>query len=142
MKTSTTILVISIIAGVLFALSFLSIDERMRIKPFNLVTETLSPFNDMNVRVTCYRATVQECGNDLGICYDGTIVEPGIVALSPDLFYYTSLKMGDTIIISGTPMDGIYVVHDKTHKSITNTVDIYITDKQKGFSERGMITWK
>ena len=91
------------------------------------------------VRVTCYRATVGECGNDLGICFDGSKVRKGIVALSPDLFYTTDLHLGDTIQILGTPKDGWYVVTDKTANHIKNTVDIYITNDEKGFSETGII---
>ena len=95
--------------------------------------------DSIKVRVTCYRATVDECGNDLGICFDGSKVRKGIVALSPDLFYTTSLKLGDTIQILGTPLDGWYVVADKTANHIKNTADIYITNDEKGFSETGII---
>ena len=95
--------------------------------------------DSIKVRVTCFRATVGECGNDLGICFDGSKVRKGIVALSPDLFYTTSLKLGDTIQILGTPLDGWYVVADKTADHIKNTVDIYITNDEKGFSETGII---
>jgi 3D (Asp-Asp-Asp) domain-containing protein len=95
--------------------------------------------DSINVRVTCFRATVDECGNDLGICFDGSKVRKGIVALSPDLFYTTDLHLGDTIQILGTPLDGWYVITDKTAHHIKNTVDIFITKDEKGFSETGII---
>ena len=101
--------------------------------------EPRSTPDSIYVRVTCYRATVKECGNDLGICFDSSKVRKGIVALSTDLFYTTSLKLGDTIQILGTPLDGWYVVADKTANHIRNTVDIYITNDEKGFSETGII---
>lgn len=95
--------------------------------------------DSINVRVTCFRATVDECGDDLGICFDGSKVRKGIVALSPDLFYTTDLHLGDTIQILGTPLDGWYVITDKTADHIKNTVDIFITKDEKGFSETGII---
>ena len=95
--------------------------------------------DSIKVRVTCFRVNIDECGNDLGICFDGSKVRKGIVALSPDLFYTTDLHLGDTIQILGTPLDGWYVITDKTADHIKNTVDIFITNDEKGFSETGII---
>ena len=128
-------LVIVIICAPLFPQWFCNTSIESTTMPI----EPRSTPDSIYVRVTCYHATVEECGNDLGICFDGSKVRKGIVALSPDLFYTTSLKLGDTIQILGTPLDGWYVVADKTANHIKNTVDIYITNDEKGFSETGLI---
>lgn len=128
-------LVIVIICAPLFPQWFCNTSIESTTMPI----EPRSTPDSIYVRVTCYHATKEECGNDLGICFDGSKVRKGIVALSPDLFYTTSLKLGDTIQILGTPLDGWYVVADKTANHIKNTVDIYITNDEKGFSETGII---
>jgi len=92
-----------------------------------------------SVRVSCYSATKEQCGNDNGITYTGAKVFEGGCAISPDLLMNSRIMFGDTIEIIGTPRDGMYIVNDLTAKHIKNTIDIYMADtKQGGFCERGI----
>jgi 3D (Asp-Asp-Asp) domain-containing protein len=140
MKTNSLfVALISITLSTIIYASILKTREKNIPQTLPEAPQSIIISDSINVRVTCYRATVEECGNDLGICYDGTKVCKGTVALSPDIFYYNRIIMGDTVLILGTPLDGWYVVHDKTADNIRNTVDIYISKETKGFSERGLL---
>jgi 3D (Asp-Asp-Asp) domain-containing protein len=101
------------------------------------------PNIEYNVRVSCYSATEEQCGNNNGITYTGDTVHFGGCAISPDLLMNTILKFGDTIILLGTPKDGQYVINDLSARHIKNTIDIYLPDTKKGgFCERGVIRLK
>lgn len=147
-KILVTLLILFILIGLplwdyyTYSPIFLAYEKTHASKTSSEAIQSTIVFDSVKVRVTCFRVNTNECGNDLGICFDGSKVRKGIVALSPDLFYKTSLHLGDTIQILGTPLDGWYVVTDKTSDHIKNTVDIFITKEEKGFSETGIIVWK
>lgn len=79
----------------------------------------------MNAEITCYTASADECGNDLGITASGESVRDGIVAAD------SSIPFGTILYIEGV---GEVVVKDRGGAIEGNRIDLYVETKDEAFN--------
>ena len=101
----------------------------------------------LNVGVTTYFATPEQCDNNHLITADGSEIDSTSInwcAVSQDLLDY--FDYGDTIYISvgDTLYDGYYEIHDCMNPRVRNYIDILIPpgSTKRGGLWKGTIQWK
>lgn len=149
-KTITTVGNIFLVSSIIFAfilMIILDTPEYMIPKPPTYKDTTIVQYEMLNVGVTTYFATPEQCDDSYLITADGSEIDSTSTnwcAISQNLLTY--LDYGDTIYVSvgDSLYDGYYIIHDCMNKRINNYIDILIPPKsnKKGGLWKGTIIWK
>lgn len=102
-------------------------------------TRVVSVYDSLEVHVTWYTSTVEECDSTPFITADGSRVRHGIIAVSRDLL--ETFSYGDSLYVDGF---GWYEVHDTMNARWTSRVDIWTDSRYEAIQngkQRRAIRW-